>query len=258
MIDRRRFLHDVSGCTLMFGMNVAGGLALAPLAPSQKSMANFRSGKLDENFAGVEVELLGVPKTSADLGNGLHPFSPERTLAIDGHVPDGQFSNWRERLLDRGFGGTTHFSTEKLDYILWSMAKLTRCYRVPDYFEDWATRLAAREDLGVAMGTWKHCGFIHQFQPLGFTQPVSTRNGLVDWWLFLVPNGIDFQSQDGLATHVLFGCVEADSAASPPRQTARLGLLWRLVDRFDDWAVVSRMDLVSATRQLNRRLVNLL
>lgn len=258
MIDRRRFLHDVSGCTLMFGMNVAGRLALAPLAPLQKSMANFRSGKSDENFAGVELELLGVPKISTDLGNGLHPFSPERTLAIDRHVPDGRFSDLKERLLHGGFGGTSHFSREKLDYILWSMAKLTRYYRVPNYFEDWAARLAAREDLGVAMGSWKHCGFIHQFQPLGFTQPVATRNGLVDWWLFLLPSGIDFQSQDGLPTHVLFGCVEANSAASPPRQTARLGLLWRLVDRFDDWAAVSRMDLVSATRQLNRRLAKLL
>lgn len=196
-------------------------------------------------------------RVSTDLGNGLHPFSGERSLAIDGHVPDGQFSTLRKRLSDRGFDGATHFSAERLVYILWSMAELTRCYRVPDYCAGWATRLAAREDLGVAMSTWRHCGFIHVFQPLGFTQPSATRNGSLDWWLFLVPNGIDFQSQDGLATRVLFGRVEADSAASSPRQTARLGLPGRLVARFDDWVVVSRMDLVSATRQLNRRLVNL-
>ena len=158
----------------------------------------------------------------------------------------------------RGYGGTSHFSKEKLDYILWATSKLTRYYGVPDHLEDWATRLAAREDLGVAMGGWKHGGFIHQFQPLGFTQPVATQNGLVDWWLFLVPDGIDFQSQDGLPTHVLFGCVEADSAADPERQAARLGLLSRLAGRFDDWADVSQMDAFSAARHLNRRLAEVL
>lgn len=256
MIDRRRFLYGAAGCSLTVGMNVVGRLASASTSHQPKS--KFGSEEFDESLAGVEVELLGVPRSTQDRDRGLHPFWPERVLVSDSRFHAGPFPDLKERLLLRGYGGTSHFSKDKLDYILWTTSRLTRYYRVPDYSEDWAMRLAAREDLGVAMGGWKHCGFIHQFQPLGFTQPVTTKNGLVDWWLFLVRDGIDFQSQDGLPTHVLFGCVEADSAACPERQAARLGLLSRLAGKFDDWCDVSRMDRVSAAHQLNRRLAEVL
>jgi hypothetical protein len=165
----------------------------------------------------------------------------------------------KERLLQRGYGRDEYFSEEKLDYAIWIMHLLTEYYGVPQYFEDWATRLAGRESLGPVMGYCGHAGLIHQFQNKAKDQghPVSTQNGLVDWWLVLIPDGVDFQSLDDLPTHVLCGLVESNSRG-PRTECMCLGLVEQAWGLHDDWIAVSRMDRLDAVRCLNRRLVEAL
>jgi len=112
----------------------------------------------------------------------------------------------QDRLLEKGYGADESFSEEKLDYAIWIMHTLSKCYGVPEYFDDWATRLAAREKLGAGLGLGDHWGLVHQFQQRGDHQSVRTKNGLVDWWLFLIPHGVDFRA---LTAYRLMPCLDA-------------------------------------------------
>jgi hypothetical protein len=164
----------------------------------------------------------------------------------------------KERLLKKGYGNTEHFSEEKLDYILWITHMLAKCYRVPEYFERWATQLANREDLGTAMAIGRHVGFVHQFQPGSGSQWVPTANGSLDWWLVLLPGGVDFQSPDGLPTHVLFGLVLADSAADFCLYIPWAECLCKsLMSPKEKWIALSQMDRLAAARYMNQRLAEI-
>ena len=168
----------------------------------------------DRTWARAELEAYGIPKSWSNVSQGLFPFSPERVLVFRERPSCWPFEALKEQLLQRWCEkGDEYFFEERLDYAIWIMHLLTEYYGVPQYFEDWATRLAAREDLGPAMGYCGHTGLIHQFQGRTKEQghPVPTQNGLVDWWLVLLPDGVDFQSLDDLPTHMLCGLVESNS-----------------------------------------------
>lgn len=250
MINRRRFLT-----TGLFGASLSASSlpALGPQAmPAQVSLGNL----FDWTWARAELEAYGIPKSWSNVSQGLFPFSPEKVLVFRKRPSCWPYETLKERLLQRGFGRDEYFSEEKLDYAIWIMHLLTEYYGVPQYFEDWATRLAAREELGVAMGYFRHAGFIHQFQCRTKEQghPVPTQNGLVDWWLVLIPDGVDFQSLDDLPTHMLCGLVESNSRG-PRSECMCLGLVERVCVLHDDWAAVSRMDRLDAVRCMNNRVV---
>jgi hypothetical protein len=162
----------------------------------------------------------------------------------------------RNRLLEQGFGRDEYFSEEKLDYAIWIMHVLAERYGVPQYFEDWATRLAAREHLGTALGYFRHYGLVHQFQRRGDDYQVRTWNGFVDWWLVLIPGGVDFQSLDGLPTHILLGCVDANG--SPFRELHCMCPIERLGANLTDAVAVSRMDRLRAACCLNQQFVEIM
>ena len=228
-------------------------LAAASIVSHEKSLA--ATNVFDEKWARADLEYLGIPKSWWHVHQGLFPFSPERVLVIKKRPSDYEFRPLKERLLQRGFGRSAKFSEEKLDYILWITHMLTKCYHVPQYFERWGTQLAAREDLGVAMGLDGHTGIVHQFQPGSGSHPVPTTNGPLDWWLVLIPDGVDFQSRDGLPTHVLSGLVLADSGRDFCLYVPWCECVSLLMGAIEDWIAVSQMDRLAAARYLNRQLV---
>jgi hypothetical protein len=162
----------------------------------------------------------------------------------------------KERLLEPGLGGDGEFSEEKLDYAIQIMHLLTEYYGVPQYFEDWATRLAARESLGPALGYCAHVGIVHQFQRIN--DHVPTRNGLVDWWLILIPHGVDFQALDALPIHVLYGLVDSGSCRLLSREQDCLERMKFMHMSPNDGLAISRMNRLEAARYLNRRLADAL
>ncbi len=249
MMNRRRFLTT--------GM-IGAGLACTPglVVEGKPQEPAFAMNVLDEKWARADLERLGMPRSWWHVHQGLHPFSPERILVIDERPQVWAAAELKNRLIQRGVGNQEHFSEEKLDYALWIMHTLSNYYGRPQYFEDWATRLAGRENLGPALGYCRHWGLVHQFQQRGDHQPVATQNGLVDWWAFLIPGGASFQSLDGLPTHVLFGCVDANG--SPSREFACLPLVWKLAQSVNGPVLLSQMDRLTAARFLNQRLVEVL
>jgi hypothetical protein len=249
MMNRRRFLTA--------GMaGLAGVPALAAPSRAQPEEAGFSINSFDEKWARADLERLGIPRSWWHVHHGLHPFAPERVLVLRGRPATWEYREVKDRLLEQGFGKDEYFSEEKLDYAIWMMHVLTRHYGVPVYFEDWATRLAARENLGTALGHLRHCGLVHQFQQRVDHQPVRTQNGLVDWWMFLLPGGVDFQSIDGLPTHILLGCVDTDG--SVVRELWCMCLIETLRRNLSDVVAVSQMDRLEAARCLNRQLVEFL
>jgi hypothetical protein len=67
---------------------------------------------------------------------------------------------------------------------------------------------------------------------------------------------LDFQSWDGLPTHLLFGWV--DASGSLYRMLGCLCLLDKALKSIEDLVALSRMDRLTAARFLNRRLVEVL
>jgi len=254
MLNRRRFLT-----TGMIGAGAAGTSRLATASMIAPREHEPSVNLFEQKWARANLEQLGIPKSWWHVQQGLFPFSPERVLVIKNRPSVWGREPLKERLLQRGFGRSKYFSEEKLDYILWITHMLSTSYHVPEYFESWATQLAAREDLGVAMGCGRHVGIVHQFQPGRESQSVPTANGPLDWWLILIPGGVGFQSYtDDLPTHVLFGLVIADSAKDCCLYLPWLECLTFLWRANPDWVAVSRMDRLTAVRYLNRQLAEAL
>ena len=249
MMNRRRFLS-----TGMIGAGLAGTstLAAASLVKPAEPVATLNI--FDEKWAKADLEVLGIPKSWWHVHQGVFPFAPERVLVIKKRPDHWAFRPLKERLLEDGVGGTEYFSEEKLDYAIWITHMLAKCYHVPEYSERWATKLSKREDLGMGMAIAQHIGYVHQFQYASGPNCVPTTNGAVDWWLVLIPDGVDFQSLDDLPTHVLFGLVIADYGKDSHLYCHWGGCLNYLIHSEVDWIAVSQMDRLSAARYLNRRL----
>jgi hypothetical protein len=248
MISRRRFLS-----TGLVGAGLAGTSGLAAASMGRHREAAVETNTFDEVWARANLERFGIPKSWWHVHCGLHPFSPERVLVI-GHRPEvWRFRALKTRLLEQGDGTEGSLSDEQLDYAIWIMHVLTTCYGVPEYFEDWATNLADRDRLGLAFGSGDHWGLLHQFQWRGADQPVRTQNGLVDWWLVLIPHGVDFQRFDGRPIHALLGCVDANG--DPMREMNCMCMVSELARSLKDVVALSRMDRLAAARHLNRQLV---
>ena len=86
----------------------------------------------------------------------------------------------------------------KLTLLITIMRHITTHYRRPDLFADWALRLVRREELA---GTAGHgVGLGHEFQR---RQELSTLERGVDWWAFLIPEGIGFDAIDAEPIHLM-------------------------------------------------------
>lgn len=219
--------------------------------------------------ATTELASLGIPQSWSSVREGFHPFSPERMVimgrnrlralscrhtAIKEKVED-KCSRWKcsEHKL--------RYSAEKFGLLMSVIDLLVDYYRVPNYFEDWAVRLALREQLGTT-GSRHGFGFVHQFQRKEEQIVPTVVNPPVDWWLFLFPAGVDYEGLDEKPVFALIGHVV--SRLTPRREVEVLELASRLAyavpsdSRNDDtgagWRAISRLDRVRAARTLNQLL----
>ncbi len=210
MIDRRDFLHGVLalGGGLAFGAGgvagddgCLGGLAEGP-APRQYLA----------DLAACDSNVLGVPRCRSLVVEGLHPIAPERVVLVDdaglrrfrlGHRGikrrfREEEARWRARC------PSEPLPQRKLDVCVGLMDRLASHYRRPDLHGRWARTLWRRELLG-STGIGHGLGLLHDFQPCDAT--IRTTNGVVDWWLVLLPGGVDWQALDDRPVHFMVGPV---------------------------------------------------
>jgi hypothetical protein len=251
MINRRRFLS-----TGMIGAGLAGtsGLTAASMIGEQELAE--APNIFDEKWSRAKLQYLGIPRSWWYVHRGLHPFSPERVLIIGKRPAVWTCDDTKARIMERRYGKAKSCSEQKLDYALWIMNTLASHYGVPAYYEDWATRLVTSNTFDNSFGLGNHWGMVARFQERGDRQPVQTHNGLVDWWLFLIPDGVDVQRYDGQPTHVLFGCV--DASGSRVREMVCLCYIAEVAKNLRDVVALSRMDRFTAARHLNRQLLEVL
>lgn len=158
----------------------------------------------------------------------LHPISPERVVIL-------------------GDGGT--FSGEKAHWIDRLAKVLSDHYAIPS--TGWANGIAWREALGsTAMG--HGFGLLHQFQD---SQQIRLETPPVDWWLFLFPNGIAWNSFDDEPVFGMIGHIFSPGHLNEPalklkvyELTSRIGYD---VMRSDGWRAIARLDGAEAARQVN-------
>ncbi len=199
MIDRRTFLGGVLG------------LALGPTAADGRQGPASRQYRAD--LAGCDLRVLGLPRRRSLIAEGLHPVTPERVVVVD----DGdrwRFAN-RHRGLERRlrreedrwrkrWPNDPPLPQEKLDLCVGLMDRLTAHYHRADLFPGWAKTLWLREGLG-STGIGFGLGLLHDFQPCDTR--LGTANGIVDWWLVLLPGGVDWQALDDRPVHYMIGPV---------------------------------------------------
>lgn len=178
----------------------------------------------------------------------FHPFAPERVVILN---RGGLGSpHWIREKLSQKKSHLAELSIEKFDLLITVVKILTDYYRVPQYFEGWADRLVKRERLG-STGIGGGLGIVHEFQAKRPGQLVRTVvNPPVDWWLFLLPEGTDYDSVDEKPVFALIGDVANQLSSAIALRI--LELTTRLNRRIDTgWETIASMDRVSAARFLN-------
>jgi hypothetical protein len=267
MINRRQFIRGMTGVSAVAGSALGSGSVWA--ASSQQGhpkKAPWLSAYEKKLAASPDLKLLGIPKSWWHVHQGFHPFAPERTVIVQ-PTPEKAWTEWEleqwtrkaaaEKVTVTGTNdGTMPFSREKLELMLRVMKPMASVYRDKPYFEDWMRGLAWRESF-ASSGLGRHVGLVHQFQK--FTQP-RTVNGLVDWWLFLIPDGGEFESLDGEPVHLLFGHVFPNPAWEPGFSLDVLCLLSKALRSMDtpEIMALSKLDRQAAARCMNQRLAEAL
>lgn len=164
----------------------------------------------DETLAAsTDLELLGIPRSWWHVHHGLHPFSPERTLIIPDHPQQdrpeyqhGEIGSLVQRIKENLDEDGTRYTEDGIYQIVYAASILTQTYRVAERLDDWSRWMASR--------LYRFYGFWAQDHlwicPMGWQggrDTVKTMNGVVDWWLILIPGGINVRNFDETRTQVL-------------------------------------------------------
>jgi hypothetical protein len=147
-------------------------------------------------------------------------------------------------------------SAEKVGWIVRLTTVLADHYRIP--VERWAVGLAKREALASA-GLGHGAALLHQFQDFldRPSQDCHIANAPVDWWLFLFPEGIEWNDFDGRPVFGMIGHVF--ESHEPPQlpvyvlttQAAR-AIAWTGQEMDPTaWQRLSRLDRISAACRVN-------
>jgi hypothetical protein len=111
-------------------------------------------------------------------------------------------------------------------------------------------------------GVGRHFFLLHDFQPLGRPGIVPTTNGVVDWWLFLIPAGGEWDAFDEKPVHVGLCPVLSDRCRSGLKVYLNvLEFMFRVLPGIIQTAEVahlSSMDRVKAARWVNSHVAQLL
>ena len=209
-------------------------------------------------------ELFGIPRSRKSVRQGMHPFATERTLILQrqSHIGDREFG-LAQQIGRRWDEADAPKDAETILRIVQAASVLTQTYSIQERTEDWARRLiawlfefyssVAQDHQWIAPYSWQ-----------AFSELAETSNEIVDWWLILIPQGIDVPSVDGTRLHTLITPVYAE--AWKPRlpvffwdhMARAMGLQTyvrrrpRAADR--SWWELSRMDAMSACLTLNKRI----
>ncbi len=97
MINRRHFLGGLSGVATAAGI-VGSGTAdvRQPIPDKQLAWIPEYERKLAEF---QELEVLGIPRSWWHVRQGLHPFSPERTVIVNPHSQRRGLDQWMKKLI---------------------------------------------------------------------------------------------------------------------------------------------------------------
>ena len=261
LIERREFLQTTIGAV--------SGLAMPSFSQATVNVMNdTRPDWLmtyEQTFAASnDRELFGVPKSWSCVRDGLHPFSPDRTLIlpVHDHADDHQTKLSRQ-IVDRWELDSPLPNMATILCIVQAASVLTQFYGVWERAEDWARRLlvwlfvfynsVAQDHHWLAPCSWQ-----------GFSEEAKTSNGIVDWWLILIPQGIEVPSIDGTRLHTLITPIYNE--VGKPRLPVEF---WDFMARaigcqpqfsgepqFIDatWLDISRMDRKSACLSVNQRI----
>jgi mannitol/fructose-specific phosphotransferase system IIA component len=157
----------------------------------------------------------------------------------------------------------SQLSTEKIAWIARLSKVLADHYRIA--VERWAVGLAKREALG-STGLGYGVGLLHQFQD--FRHPFQVHrlaNAPVDWWLFLFPEGAEWDAFDGSPVFGMIGHVFA--SLQPGLQlrayiltTQAAGAVTLTGQEMDPtaWQRLAKLDRISAARRLNAAVLHCL
>jgi hypothetical protein len=216
---------------------------------------------LESDLAKSERCLVGsVSLDLADRSRTLihpdfYPIYPDRVVVIGGD--DGLPRNTEEHRLRIRLASEHGPAARKLNVIFQLMHVLTNYYRRPQLFERWVSGVAKRESLGSA-GVGGGFGLLHQFQDDGHVRPV---NPPVDWWLFLFPDGVDWDAWDEKPVYGMIGHVFPPPQHRLPGPTMWTYALTSFVARLAvqnsreadlaAWQRIARMDRTTATRTAN-------
>lgn len=213
-MNRRRFLGTVAGLALG-GPSDLVSAANGPHRPLLSDDPAHRRYLAD--LAACDQRMLGVPRRWSLVREGFHPVAPDRVVVLDDADLRRfrsrhrglkkrfcrQEDRWRERCREKGWTAD-RLPAEKLDLCVGLMETMASHYWRSDLFQRWADMLWRREQLG-STGIGYGFGGLHDFQASG-TQ-VETANGIADWWLVLLPGGIEWHALDGEPVHYMVGPV---------------------------------------------------
>lgn len=269
-INRRGFL--AAGMEASLGLAV-GSLPLrmvdSAVNADQRACGGSLGSPYARRLAGTrELEYLGRPRDWALVGQGLHPFSPERVVLIPEdtrlRMTDDDFNALRTDLVacHRHRSKDTEqkvldlCDSKKGELCIRLMKVMADYYQSPQCFAEWAMGLLRRE--AIAATSFGDCGLVHQFQG---AEPVMPRNRPADWWLFLAPGGVDFQALDEKPIYLLAGIVmqhDCLSGHQPGIEIGSLELISSVLYREADRRGISRLDPMAAARRLNTGVLSLL
>ena len=186
---------------------------------------------------------------------GFYPIHPERVVVIG--ADDGLPKNMEEHRLRIRLACQHGLAAGKLNVIFQLMHVLADYYRRPQLFERWASGVAKRESLG-STGVGGGFGLLHQYQDDSYVRLVNPH---VDWWLFLFPDGIDWDAWDGKPVYGMVGHVFPPPHHRSPGLTMRVYALTSFVAResvqksreadLAAWQRIARMDRTTAACTAN-------
>ena len=263
LIERREFLQTAIGAVSTLAIPNFCRVSVNAMAdPRPEWTATFEQTLMASN----EMEMLGFPKSWSCIRHGLHPFSPERTLILPSQAyDDSRQVELAQQIGRRWDDAGASQDSETILCIVQAASILTQVYGVQERTEDWVRRL-----LGWLFEWYNSVAQNHQWvAPLswqGHGQEVKTSNGIVDWWLILIPQGVEVSNIDGTRLHTLITPIYTE--VGKPRlpvefwyfMSRAIGLQPKISGEPQSidttWLNLSQMDPKSACLFLNQRVAH--
>lgn len=256
--ERRQFLQNMIGTISAMAMP---DCLKASAGAKDDSPPDWQMEYEQTLLSSHDQKLFGIPKSWSCVRRGLHPFSPERTLILRRPLHPGDQEFEVAQQIGRRWDETgSSKDTEAILRIVQAASVLTQVYGVPERTAEWAGRLlvwlfdyyssVAQNHHWLAPSSWQ-----------GFSQRIKTSNGIVDWWLILIPQGFEFPSLDGTRVHALITPVFTE----PYKPLCSIEFWYFMAKAIGNsldepapidstWIDISRLDRKSACLSINQRI----